>query len=322
MALGAKDDWILPIFHDIVGAARYGGAAFESAVLSGEKDFNDPDYVASLEIITEIEKYLVPLHTADLPGGGRRRSRLTPARTDSPDVVFLPSCQGAMFAPGAEAGVQAAFLALCETAGVGVVLAEDVDSLCCGTPWSSKGLSGGFDLMSARVLDSLWSTTRHGTLPVVVDAASCSEGILRVLRSAHERGDQRRMDVQDVLTFAARSILPSLPEPRRRANSLTLHPTCSSTQLGLNDDLLALGHAVATTVHVPATWGCCGFAGDRGMLHPELTASATAAEAAEVRLLDAELHASCNRACEIGMTRATDRNYGHILELLAALHSR
>lgn len=60
MALGAKDDWILPIFHDIVGSARYGGAEFEERVLSGETDFNDPDYVASLQLITDLEKYLTP----------------------------------------------------------------------------------------------------------------------------------------------------------------------------------------------------------------------------------------------------------------------
>ena len=67
---------------------------------------------------------------------------------------------------------------------------------------------------------------------------------------------------------------------------------------------------------MPDAWGCCGFAGDRGMLHPELTASATAAEAAEVRALGADAHASCNRTCELGMTRATGSEYRHILELL------
>lgn len=60
MALGAKDDWILPIFADIVGSARYGGSEFEQKVLTGETDFNDPDYVASLGIITDLQKYLTP----------------------------------------------------------------------------------------------------------------------------------------------------------------------------------------------------------------------------------------------------------------------
>ncbi|MGK3954540.1 ABC transporter substrate-binding protein [Microbacterium sp. I2] len=60
MALGAKDDWILPIFADIIGSARYGGSEFEQKVLSGETDFTDPDYVASLELITDLQKYLTP----------------------------------------------------------------------------------------------------------------------------------------------------------------------------------------------------------------------------------------------------------------------
>jgi D-lactate dehydrogenase len=52
------------------------------------------------------------------------------------------------------------------------------------------------------------------------------------------------------------------------------------------------------------------------MLHPELTASATKAEAADVAASDATAHASCNRTCELGMTRATGKPYRHILELL------
>jgi D-lactate dehydrogenase len=53
------------------------------------------------------------------------------------------------------------------------------------------------------------------------------------------------------------------------------------------------------------------------MLHPELTAAATAPEAAEVAALDADAHASCNRTCELGLTRATGKQYRHVLELLA-----
>jgi D-lactate dehydrogenase len=67
---------------------------------------------------------------------------------------------------------------------------------------------------------------------------------------------------------------------------------------------------------IPADWGCCGFAGDRGMLHPELTASATAPETAELGETQYDAYVSSNRTCEIGMTRATGRPYRHVLELL------
>ena len=79
------------------------------------------------------------------------------------------------------------------------------------------------------------------------------------------------IEVIDAITFARREILPLL-EVGTRLSSITLHPTCSSTQLGLNEDLEAVARAVAETTVVPEAWKCCGFAGDRGMLHPELTA--------------------------------------------------
>ncbi|MDN5635756.1 MAG: (Fe-S)-binding protein, partial [Brevibacterium sp.] len=107
-----------------------------------------------------------------------------------------------------------------------------------------------------------------------------------------------------------------------RLPSITLHPTCSSTQLGINEDLSALAGSIADEVSVPDSWGCCAFAGDRGMLHPELTASATKDEAAEVESIGADIHASTNRTCEIGMTRATGKPYRHILEALDELVGR
>lgn len=98
-----------------------------------------------------------------------------------------------------------------------------------------------------------------------------------------------------------------------------LHPTCATRKAGLDGALAALAGAVAQDVTVPVAWGCCGFAGDRGLLHPELTASATAGESAEVRGIDADIHLSANRTCELGMTRATGRSYVHVLEALEAV---
>jgi D-lactate dehydrogenase len=51
---------------------------------------------------------------------------------------------------------------------------------------------------------------------------------------------------------------------------------------------------------------------------PELTRSATAREAAEVRAMGADhvgLYSTC-RTCEIGMTRAVGRPYGSIVHLV------
>ncbi|HEY1134405.1 MAG TPA: (Fe-S)-binding protein [Nocardioides sp.] len=216
-----------------------------------------------------------------------------------------------MFGPeGDGIGVTAAIVRLAERAGVALRVPTGIESLCCGTPWSSKGFAAGHDVMRRRVVERLREATEGGRLPVVSAATSCSEGFAGLLAGIG-------VEVQDALAFAVAELLPRLDvDPAAKLPSLTLHPTCSSQQMGLDPALGEVGRAVADEVHVPAAWGCCAFAGDRGMLHPELTAAATAPEAAEVAALGATAHASCNRTCEIGMTRATGESYVHVLELL------
>ena len=67
---------------------------------------------------------------------------------------------------------------------------------------------------------------------------------------------------------------------------------------------------------VPVDAGCCGFAGDRGLLVPELTASATRHESAEVCSGEFDGYYSSGRTCEMGMSRATGRPYRSFWHLL------
>lgn len=250
----------------------------------------------------------VPLHTADLPRGGRRRKPQT--RRDA-TAVYFPSCTNTLFQPVGEDGVAESLLRLCERAGVGLTTPHEIDSLCCGTPWKSKGLSEGYALMRSRVAAALFLATGGGRLPVVCDASSCTEGLALLLEAAGEHG----IRVVDAVAFVDEVVLPHLP-PGRKLTSITVHATCSSTHLGVNGALERVAAAAGDRIVVPDDWGCCGFAGDRGMLHPELTAKATELEAKQVEEAGSQHHASLNRTCELGMTRATGQEYRHILQLL------
>ncbi len=266
----------------------------------------------------------VPEYSADLPRGGADRRRLRGRHGSSdasraldddggaPLALYLPACVNSMFG-AAEGGPGAtdAFVSLCERAGVGVIVPGAIESLCCSTPWTSKGYTGGRQTMLRRVAEAVRASASTEPLRVVSDAVSCTEGYAHLLADAGIA-----VIVEDAVTFTAREILPRLGPLTPIVETLVLHPTCSSTQMGINGDLDAIARVVASRPVTPDNWGCCAFAGDRGMLHPELTASATAAEAAEVRAIDGDAHASCNRTCELGMTRATGKEYRHILELL------
>jgi raffinose/stachyose/melibiose transport system substrate-binding protein len=58
IAVGAKDDWTLPIVHEVLAAPRFGGKAFQGEVLSGRKTFTDPDWVGSLQVVGDLAKYM------------------------------------------------------------------------------------------------------------------------------------------------------------------------------------------------------------------------------------------------------------------------
>ncbi|MGE0215566.1 FAD-binding and (Fe-S)-binding domain-containing protein [Mycolicibacterium sp.] len=254
---------------------------------------------------------VVPQWSTDLPAGGRRRHRPAPPAAHGADAVYLPACVNSMFGPADGDGVQDGFEKLCALAGLTLVIPEDIDGLCCGTPWSSKGMSAGYRTMSRRTTAAVLRASRDGAIPVVCDASSCTEGLIKMLRKSAPQ-----VRIVDAVTLLRERVLPALGE-LPRISSVTVHPTCSSAQVGVTDDLLAVAHAVAEDVVVPVDWGCCGFAGDRGMLHPELTATATSAQAAEVRAHPTTAYASCNRTCEMAMTRATGSTYRHIVEVLA-----
>jgi D-lactate dehydrogenase len=126
--------------------------------------------------------------------------------------------------------------------------------------------------------------------------------------------------VFDFTAFWARMVLPSLEAPPRRAGTAILHPTCTLVKSGGLPDLLSVARAHSEHALVPRFAECCGFAGDKGFLVPELTESATVAEAAEVKALcerdpEAECFSTC-RTCEIGMTRAVGRSFRPILALV------
>ena len=246
----------------------------------------------------------VPLYDPGLGRGGARRRDLVEPKAEA---VLFAACVGTMFGGGAGEALRV----LCERAGVHLRTPVGLDSLCCGTPWKSKGHHDGHERMADRVRAAIEVATDHGRLPVVVDASSCTEGLVGVLA---ERG----VEVLDATTFVAAHVLPRLtvstPVP-----AVVVHPTCSSTALGSTGSLVALARAVSEDVRVPDAWGCCAFAGDRGLLHPELTASATAPESAEVAAMgtpDGTAYVSGNRTCEIGMARATGEDYRHVLEVL------
>jgi D-lactate dehydrogenase len=258
---------------------------------------------------------------AALPGPGE--AKLPATIREGAAAVYVPSCTNRIFA-GSPA---AALVAVSARAGLPVWIPDDVAGSCCGLPWSSKGFAEAHREKAVAMTESLWRWTDGGELPVVVDAASCTAAIAEPGEGALDEQLAARLaqlQILDSVAWAHDRLLPHL-EVGEKVGSAAIHPTCATHRLGLTWRLGALAGALADDVYLPPTSTCCGFAGDRGISHPELTAAATAPAAAELARAAADrgrpfdAHLSSNRTCEIGLERATGAPYESVVMLLERL---
>jgi D-lactate dehydrogenase len=257
-----------------------------------------------------VSEELVPAWPAGMPRPAP--SRLPRTRREGAAAVYLPACINRIFGYDGTS-LPEALVAVSARAGVPLWIPEDVAGTCCAAPWRSKGYSAGAEHMAQHTLDALRRGTGDGALPVVIDATSCTQGLLEEAAAR-----DARLEILDAVSWARDRLLPAL-EIRRRVRTAVVHPTCAATQLGLDEPLAAVAGALADEVVVPAAASCCGFAGDRGLLHPELPAAALRDEASEVREHPADAYVSSNRTCEIGLRQATGAPYASFALLLDEL---
>jgi D-lactate dehydrogenase len=216
--------------------------------------------------------------------------------------------------------VQEALVEVSARAGLPVWIPEDAAGHCCGVPWISKGYREGAELMANRTIESLWHWSAEGDLPVVIDASSCALGLTEEVvpfLSEENAAHHSRLEILDSVAWTHDRLLPKL-EINRRLRSIAVHPACATRHLGLTDQLRELAGEIADEVTIPIRTTCCGMAGDRGLLHPELTAAATAEESAELAGAKHDAYICSNRTCEIGLQQGVGVPYESFLIPLEA----
>lgn len=260
-----------------------------------------------------------PQWSAEMPRAAKAERPAT--SKDGATAVYFPACisrtMGALPGEPDETSLMEAFVEVAKRAGTPVFIPDDVEGTCCGVPFSSKGYTEANAFAANRAIERFWEWSDGGRLPVVVDTSPCTYGV-KASRPSLTPENQRRFDglaILDGVEFTHDALLPKLAA-KRKAGPVALHPVCSVTKMNLGAKLEGIARFCSDDVTVPLSAGCCAFAGDRGFLHPELTASATKHEAAEVKAKGCAEHVSSSRTCEIGMTRATGEVYRSYVFLL------
>jgi len=232
----------------------------------------------------------------------------TPRTTQGDPVVYFPTCGSRIFGPAQAGSPQQGdvIIEVLKRAGYAPRLPQDFDALCCGQMLSSKGMAEEADAMSARLEAALLAASENGRYPVIMDASACTTRMQKFLAD--------RLKVYDFHEFAVDALLPRLMITRE-PGPVALHINCSVRRTGADAKLRQLLKACVEQVVEPAGVTCCGFAGDRGFVVPELNKHA-------LHKIHDDLPAGCacgvstNRTCEIGLTAETGINFESVAFLL------
>ena len=210
-------------------------------------------------------------------------------------VVYFPSCLNQMMGPSPKDAVRPLVeetVDLLRKAGYEVLFPDRMDHLCCGTIWESKGLPEIADRKVHELEEALWKASCEGRYPVLCDQSPC----LHRMRQ-HIRKIPLYEPVEFILTFLTdRLDFHPVAEP------VSVHITCSMRLMGLGERLTQLARLCSTQVTVPDGVGCCAFAGDKGMTHPELNAWALRKLRPALETAGVREGFSNSRTCEIGLS--------------------
>lgn len=231
-------------------------------------------------------------------------------RGDCEAVVYFPSCINQTMGLARKSPVEQALVnkmvALLHKAGYRVIFPKDMEKLCCGTIWESKGMMDIADRKTHELEEALWEASEQGRYPVLCDQSPC---LHRMRETIH------RMKLYEPAEFIytfLRSRLVFKPVDR----PVALHITCSMRKMGLTNTLIDLARLCSTQVFVPEEVGCCGFAGDRGFTHPELNAYALRKLRPQIEERNIQIGYSNSRTCEIGLTTNSGIPYVSIAYLV------
>ncbi len=234
-------------------------------------------------------------------------------RTDK--VVYFPSCINQMMGlpkhhHEVDKPLVEEMVSLLGKAGYEVIFPENMSALCCGTVWESKGIPEIADRKTRELENALWAASDGGRYPILCDQSPCLH------RMKHKI---RRMRLYEPSEFILEFLADRL-EFHRTDTPVAIHLTCSMRLMHKTGKMLEVASLCSSNVIVPEEVGCCGFAGDKGMTHPELNRYALRKLKAQVK--GVPVGYSNSRTCEIGLATNSGIPYVSIAYLVNSCTTR
>ena len=215
-------------------------------------------------LLFKISAHKFPLWTRFTPRGASKFKEL-PGDVNGKEMVYFPACITRTMGASADygdvdyMGVTDKTVELLTRAGFHIRYPEQLNQLCCGMAFSSKGFRKQAAQKAAELNEALLKASDNGRLPILCDMSPCLLHMRETLDSRlrlYEPVEFIYEFMRDRLTFH------QLPM------TVAVHSTCSTTKMGVKEKLIAVANLCAAKVVSPAQVTCCGWAGDRGFFYP------------------------------------------------------
>ena len=287
------------------------GARFTLHVANGARMMLGAPRLAKISsALTKASKGRVPLWTNAMPQPERAIRFSPPVKDARPRVVYLAACVSRVMGPAASDSEQMSLLdktrGLLEKAGYQVVFPDNMDSLCCGQPFASKGYNEQAEHKRQELIGALLHASRGGLDPIYCDTSPCT------LRLVQDLGETR-LDLYDPVRFIRTHLVDKLRFTPQTA-PIAVHVTCSTQHLGESQALIDIARLCSTQVVIPEGIHCCGFAGDKGFTTPELNAHSLRTLKDAVQQCSEGV--STSRTCEIGLSQHGGIDYHGLVYLV------
>ncbi len=308
----------------LIVARNFGlvSSAVRTALISGNAVNTMMGSKALLNVTKGLKKVVkaIPLWSPQLKASPAIGTLIERSKSVNKTAVYFTTCITRTMGGSSTGGksVPEALLSVSEKAGLGLRIPNNIQSACCGQIYSSKGFDSAYRYTVNDTIEKLWRWSGEGKYPVVLDMSSCTQTI-RDCRSALTEKNQKYFDemtLLDSIDYLLDYVAPAVTITKKKTE-VVLHPVCSLQKMtGMYTRFIQLAELFAKKVEVPLHAGCCGMAGDRGFLFPELTHSATLPEATEVRKKEYDGYYSSSKTCEMNLSEAIGKNYESIVYLI------
>ena len=257
---------------------------------------------------------LIPLWTPSLPRPVRAKEIKTAKEYGMVNglkglrdkrVVYFPSCLNQRLSTPGKPLIND-MTELLNKAGFEVIFPANMENLCCGTIWESKGMPEEAQRKAAELELALLKASDNGRWPILCDQSPCLHRMRHTMQHLH---------LYEPAEFIDKYVLKEVDITPLDA-CVAVHITCSTRQMGLAQTIVRVAQACAKTVLVPEEIGCCAFAGDKGFTEPELNEWALRKLKPQISKAGATMGVSNSRTCEIGLTTHSGIEYHSIAHLV------